>query len=128
MDSAIASIEEDLNQEIEDLQTQLQTLQDPTNTNKPDPAILRAKVINLNSRQQENQRKLEVERVRQERDRDKKIATIRRDSNRKIAKMQNQYKFLAVLIPPIPPLLIAVFVFFRRRIKEREGVAAARLR
>ncbi len=128
MDSAITSIEEDLQTEIEDLRTQLENLQDPTNTNKPDPAILRAKVINLNSRQQENQRKLEVERVKQERDRDKKIATIRRDSNRKIAKMQNKYKFLAVLIPPIPPLLIAVFVFFSRRIKEREGVAASRLR
>ena len=128
MDNAISSIEEDLNSEVEDLRAQLEILQDPTNKNKPDPAVLRAKVINLNSRQQENQRKLEVERVKQERDRDKKIDTIRRDSNRKIARMQNEYKFLAVLIPPIPPLLIAVFVFFSRRIKEREGVAASRLR
>ena len=128
MDSQITLIEDGMQNEIEELQTQLATLQDPTNTDKPDPAVLRAKVINLNSRQQENQRKLEVEQVKQERDRDKKIATIRRDSNRKIARMQNKYKFLAVLIPPIPPLLIAVFVFFNRRIKEREGVAASRLR
>ena len=128
MDSQITLIEDDMQSEMDQLQMQLATLQDPTNTNKPDPAVLRAKVINLNSRQQENQRKLEVERVKQERYRDKKIATIRRDSNRKIPKMQNKYKFLAVLIPPIPPLLIAVFVFFSRRIKEREGVAASRLR
>ena len=35
---------------------------------------------------------------------------------------------LAVLLPPIPPLVVAFFVFFRRRAQEREGVASTRLR
>jgi ABC-2 type transport system permease protein len=34
----------------------------------------------------------------------------------------------AVLLPPIPPLLVAIVVFFTRRAKEREGVSRSRLR
>ena len=46
----------------------------------------------------------------------------------KIRAEEDFYKFLAILIPPIPPLLLALFVFFRRRSAEREGVAKERLR
>jgi hypothetical protein len=42
--------------------------------------------------------------------------------------MQATYKLWAVIIPPIPPLLVAAFVFFNRRAKEREGVSSKRLR
>jgi ABC-2 type transport system permease protein len=34
----------------------------------------------------------------------------------------------AVVLPPIPPLLVALVVFFTRRAREREGVSRARLR
>jgi hypothetical protein len=33
-----------------------------------------------------------------------------------------------VLLPPLPPLLLAAFVFFHRRSMEREGVDKSRLR
>ena len=42
--------------------------------------------------------------------------------------VQDNYKLMAVLLPPIPPLLIAVCVFFVRRSREREAVYASRLR
>jgi ABC-2 type transport system permease protein len=42
--------------------------------------------------------------------------------------MQGAYKLWAVIIPPIPPLLVAAIVFFNRRAKEREGVSSKRLR
>ena len=45
-----------------------------------------------------------------------------------IRAVQNKYKMLALLVPPIPPLLVAFYVFFRRREAEREGVAQTRLR
>ena len=45
-----------------------------------------------------------------------------------ILSMQATYKLWAVIIPPIPPLLVAAFVFFNRRAKEREGVSSKRLR
>jgi ABC-2 type transport system permease protein len=46
----------------------------------------------------------------------------------KVDAVQRQYKLWAVLLPPIPPLLVAVIVFFTRRSREREGVARSRLR
>jgi len=42
--------------------------------------------------------------------------------------MQDFYKTMAVFIPPIPLLLVALGVYFNRRAKEREGVSRARLR
>ncbi len=45
-----------------------------------------------------------------------------------IERVQDTYKLWAVLLPPILPLLIAVFVFITRRLQEKEGVARSRLR
>ena len=44
----------------------------------------------------------------------------------KIQEIQRQYKIAAVLIPPIPPLLVGSFVATRRRLREREGISKAR--
>ena len=53
---------------------------------------------------------------------------IQTELNLKIQRLQNTYKMCAVVLPPVPPLLVAVFVFFTRRVREREGVARSRLR
>ena len=45
-----------------------------------------------------------------------------------IHRVQDRYKLMAVLLPPIPPLLIALCVFFVRRSRERESVAPSRMR
>ena len=42
--------------------------------------------------------------------------------------VQDWYKLWAVVLPPIPPLLVGLAVFFNRRAKEREGVARSRLK
>ena len=120
--------EEELEKEIEAFQEELMKLQDPASTERPDPGMVRAKLINLSSRQQENQRKVQVTRIQEEQNRDKEIATIQRESDSKLARLRNGYKWVAVVCPPIPPLLIAIIVFFVRRIRERQGVASARLR
>ena len=44
----------------------------------------------------------------------------------KIQEIQRQYKIAAVVIPPIPPLLVGIFVATRRRLREREGISKAR--
>ena len=41
----------------------------------------------------------------------------------KCGKVQDGYKLRAVVLPPILPLVVAIFVFFTRRAREREGVA-----
>ena len=45
-----------------------------------------------------------------------------------ILSVRNLYKYVAVVLPPIFPLLIGIVVFFNRRSKEREGVPEQRLR
>ena len=43
-----------------------------------------------------------------------------------IQEIQRKYKLAAVIIPPIPPLLVGLIVFTRRRLREREGISKAR--
>lgn len=70
----------------------------------------------------------EVAKQKLERDRTGKIEKIRRETDLEIQKIQNWYKFVAVAIPPIPPLIVGLVVFARRRLREREGVSKVRLR
>ena len=74
----------------------------------------------------ERQREAKIEQLRQEKER--KINKIETELALKVRQVQDQYKMWAVLLPPIPPLLVAVIVFFTRRAREREGVARSRLR
>ena len=82
---------------------------------------------------------VERERIRLERIRDVRISTLEKERNRKVKQserelasqirsVQDRYKLLAVLLPPIPPVLLAFFVFFHRRKAEQEGVDTRRLR
>ncbi len=45
-----------------------------------------------------------------------------------IQMIQGKYKFYAVALPPIPPLLIGLLVFITRRVREYEGVPKTRIR
>ena len=72
--------------------------------------------------------KLDVTRERLQRERDESVEKIRRETDLEILKIQNQFKFWAVAIPPIPPLIVGLVVFVVRRLREREGVAKSRLR
>ena len=63
-----------------------------------------------------------------QRERDQNINKIDTQLNVLIRKVQNWYKWWAVVVPPIPPLLVGLAVFFVRRAREREGVARSRLK
>jgi ABC-2 type transport system permease protein len=82
---------------------------------------------------------VEREQIRLERVRDVKISALEKERNRQekqserelaaqVRGVQDRYKLLAVLLPPIPPVLLAIFVFFHRRKAEQEGVDTRRLR
>lgn len=73
---------------------------------------------------------MEVERQRNKlkTDRDKKIHKIDADLAQQVQSVQDWYKLWAVVLPPIPPLLVGLAVYFNRRAKEREGVARSRLK
>lgn len=59
-------------------------------------------------------------------ERSKKLDELRRQGELAIASIQNRYKLAALLIPPIPPLLIGIIVFAWRRLQEREGISKTR--
>jgi len=63
-----------------------------------------------------------------QRDFDEKRKSIDRTLALQLSGIHRTYKLWAVLLPPIPPLLVGLAVFFQRRAKEREGVSRARLR
>ncbi|MCR4412594.1 MAG: Gldg family protein [Thermoguttaceae bacterium] len=71
----------------------------------------------LNRRLEEQQQK-----VRQD------IEQIQTRQQLELRQVQDRYKMAAVLLPPIPPLLVAIGVLFLRRMQEREGVSRSRLR
>jgi ABC-2 type transport system permease protein len=82
---------------------------------------------------------LERERIRLENQLNAKINSLEKDRNSNVKKserelaatirgVQDRYKLLAVMLPPIPPVLLAFFVFFHRRKAEQEGVDTRRLR
>ena len=43
-------------------------------------------------------------------------------------RIQNTFKAWALLLPLVPPLLLGLVVFARRRVKEREGISKERMR
>ena len=85
-------------------------------------------MIEILQAQQVGQRRLDtkLETLKQERDRD--IKKSEQQLAMTVRKVQDNYKLWAVLLPPIPPLIVAFIVFFNRRANEREGVSKARLR
>lgn len=70
----------------------------------------------------------DVKIARLEKDRNRQIRQSERDLNAQIRGVQDFFKFAAVIVPPILPILLALWVFFRRREQEKEGVSKDRLR
>lgn len=77
---------------------------------------------------QHTQKRLNVERERLQRERDTGIRDARREADDAIKSIENYYKVLAVSIPPIPPLLVGIWVLISRRLREREGISKNRLK
>jgi ABC-2 type transport system permease protein len=74
----------------------------------------------------ERRMQAKLDQLKQERDRE--TNHIDTEWNLQVRSVQRWYRLWAVLLPPIPPLLVAGFVFAFRRYQEREGVSRSRLR
>ncbi|MDA1054968.1 MAG: Gldg family protein [Planctomycetota bacterium] len=115
-------LNKELNDQIEELQKKQREGGDVSS------ADLVALIQRQRIKEQELDQKLEVKREQMQRERDDRIEEARRQTDLRILEIQNFYKFLAVALPPIPPLLVGLIVFVSRRLREREGIAKSRLR
>ncbi|NUQ66099.1 MAG: hypothetical protein HUU20_26860 [Pirellulales bacterium] len=85
-------------------------------------------LIRVAMAQQDGQRRLDAKLEQLKQKRDREINAIETKLALEIRRVQDQYKLWAVLLPPIPPLLVAFGVFLTRRAREHEGVSRSRLR
>ncbi|MBX3422038.1 MAG: Gldg family protein [Pirellulaceae bacterium] len=96
-----------------------------------DPAKQQTLIAELQRLQIQNmslERKLGIQRQKLEADRDEKIRASRMEADLRVLGEQARYKYMAILLPPIPPLLVGIAVFVSRRVREREGISKTRLR
>ncbi|HYW78065.1 MAG TPA: OmpH family outer membrane protein, partial [Thermoguttaceae bacterium] len=118
LDEAQNQMQTDLNNSMEKLREDMQKKQ------IDDQEIGRRFALALTDGQRRMQQKVD----QLQRKNNRELKEIEKQQDREIRRVQDRYKMLAVLLPPIPPLLLALMVFFTRRGREREGVARSRLR
>jgi ABC-2 type transport system permease protein len=117
----------DIRERIKPLQEYIRQEQAKKDKGKPyDAAKLAAKQILLQQESREQSNKFQTRIQELENDRRERKRQIDLNAELKIQEIQRWFKLMAVIVPPIPPLLVGIFVFFRRRLREREGISKAR--
>ena len=120
-------VRENLVNKLKPLQEQIQKLEVLKRDNKPyDAAKLAAKKALLDTELREQQQRLQTRTQELNIEREEKKRGINLDAELKIQKIQQFFKLCAVIVPPIPPLIVGIIVFFRGRLREREGISKAR--
>jgi ABC-2 type transport system permease protein len=124
-DTAEREANEAMEKEVGAFEKKIKEMQDQGDSN---PQAAMQAIQQLASSQRLAQRKLDTKIEQLRRKRDAEVDAVERKLEGQIRREQDWQKWLAVILPPIPPLVVAFFVFFRRRALEREGVAKSRLR
>jgi ABC-2 type transport system permease protein len=115
------------NSEIGPLQEEIKQLEARQSRGEPiDLAALNYKKQILNQTQLGLQQKIQSRMEELGNGVRENIRGIELDAELKIQQIQRQFKLAAVILPPIPPLLVGLIVFTRRRLREREGISKAR--
>ncbi|HWA96844.1 MAG TPA: Gldg family protein [Pirellulales bacterium] len=114
------------NEEVEKVKKQFQEVIDKLNKRKDVGA--KEAIMELQLQQEVNQRRLDAKTAQLTKEYERKKADTDRRLALEVRRVQNRYKLLAVILPPILPLAIGIAVFFNRRAGEREGVERSRLR
>jgi ABC-2 type transport system permease protein len=127
--AAVKKADEDAKKNYEELQKVVDELRRKQGIGEEvDPVEFQEKVRQLQTKQEIENRRAEVEKQRLQTLRDKNLARIQRIRDQEVQKIQNEYKVRATFIPVIPPLLVGLVVWARRRVREREGVSRSRMK
>jgi ABC-type transport system involved in multi-copper enzyme maturation permease subunit len=114
-----------LKKAIEDVQAHMKQIRLDAGKKGADPNAIAQKEENA---QRVFNRRLEEDKAKNDQKYSDELRKINDDQEAKILAAQSAYKFWSVVIPPIPPLVVAALVYMNRRAKEREGVSSKRLR
>ena len=77
--------------------------------------------------QETEQRRLEVAKAEIDREADEQVEAIKSESERKIRALKGRIRFLSILFPPIPAIVLGLGVWITRRMKENKSVSRDRL-
>lgn len=130
-DEKLKELEESQKKDIAELQKKQEEYQKLYDDGKLDAAglaELREIQRDFMTKQDVLKKRMLAEKERLTKDLEQTIAKRRREGDRDIERTQNSIKIAATVLPLIFPLLIGIFVFAQRRVREREGVSKARLR
>jgi ABC-2 type transport system permease protein len=86
------------------------------------------KAIMMESAEAAENRRLQAKQQRIEQDKERAIARTELEHRRQVGEVQDRIRLLAVLIPPIPALLLGGFIFVRKRRREQETIPQTRRR
>lgn len=114
-------------EELEDLMNKLKAKQARQQLTAEDQIELTKLANRVREQESVANRKLQVEAERISKELQETQQKIQRDLDRQVLKTQNTFKMFAVVLPPIPPILVGLIVFVIRRIKEREGLSKDRI-
>ena len=124
----IADVEEENAKSERELKDKIEKLQNEGAVDPQKMEDLRRMVQGMDIKKVQLAKKFQVEKERLQRERDRGIREARRQADDSVKKIQDNYKLLAVFVPPIPPLLVGIVVLVSRRLREREGISKNRLR
>jgi ABC-2 type transport system permease protein len=87
----------------------------------------RSKVLKRQMLQEEESRRLAIEESEIENKKKQQIEKARNESEREIRNIEFRYSLLSVILPPIPALLVGLWVFLRRLADENRNINPDRL-
>ena len=120
-----AKAEEEAKKALDDANAALQKEADTINADTSlDPQAKRQK---LAMAAQNKQRELDVLKVNIENKKKHEVKAVKERTEREIREVEGFAQNLAMFLPPIPALILGIFVFARRSQGERQGVIPDRL-
>lgn len=84
------------------------------------------KQVLLKSAEETENRRLAAKTDKIEREKQRMIAKTETQHRRTVDEIQNRIRIWSLLLPPIPALLMGIFIFMRKRLRERDNIPAAR--
>ncbi len=84
------------------------------------------KQVLLKSAEETENRRLIAKTETIERDKLRAVARTETEHRRSVDEIQNRIRIWSLLLPPIPALLMGIFIFMRKRMRERDNIPAAR--